>query len=141
MEYTIERLKNCIKCNDYRGFDSIDKDMIPILIELNEKGWKTSYCCSGHIEEIERSGYWNAYISFSNKLKKVPDIILFKEKTRKESKNGMYNKFEKGSNSFYWYGSNNKKMSIKEKEQERKQFINNLFNRVKELPEYEYRNN
>lgn len=141
-KYTLNRLSKCIaKCNDYRGLSSIDKEMIPILIELNEKGWETTFCCSGHKEQIENSGYWNAYITFSKKIKKIPDIKLFEARTRKDSKNGKYSRFEKNFNGFYWYGSNNKKMSIEEKERERKQFINDLFNCVKELPKYEYRNN
>ncbi len=141
-KYTIKRLEKCMDCcNDYRGIKSIDKDMIPILIELNEKGWKTNFCCSGHKEKIEKNGNWDAYITFSKKIKSIPNLIMFESRTKKEAKNGKYSRFEKGFNGFYWYGSSSNKMSVEEKELERKQFINDLFNCVKELPEYEYRNN
>jgi len=53
------RLK-CPKCKYY-----IDDELVPIIIELNKIGLKTSYCCSGH-----KGDY--AYLQFiGNSIKNI----------------------------------------------------------------------
>ena len=43
----------CSKCTDnlgdYINMVEIDKLMVPVITELNRKGWYTDFCCEGHI--------------------------------------------------------------------------------------------
>ena len=48
-----------IKCNG-RIFEC-DELMIPAIIELNQKGYDTQYCCSGHIWDYLGTGYISFY--------------------------------------------------------------------------------
>jgi len=38
---------------------------IPVIIELNKKGYKTTYSCSGHVYD----SYINSYIGFDEEIK------------------------------------------------------------------------
>ena len=137
MEYTKERLKKCLAMDEslinFVNVDEIDEDLIPLLIELNEKNWVTSFSCSGHKEEIEKQGRWNAYISFhlDNKVA-PPNIPLY---DLKKSKNKYSEKKDNGELNgyfYYWYGDKTK--SIDESEKERKQLMNDLLEWAKKLP-------
>jgi hypothetical protein len=129
-EYTIERLKKAIEKFKMSNLtvdeivEDIDKDMIPIIIELNEKNWITEGCCSGHLEQIEETGWWSAYLCFSNFLKNEPkDIPLF-DLNKKKNKN--FSKFDnKISYSYFWSGK---------EEKDRKQLMNDLLDWSKKLP-------
>ena len=140
MEYNFEELRDIIVAHKMKYFESfkyvddreqflkdakkelenelvdIDEDMIPILTELNKKGYYTTDCCSGHKEQIEKNGYYRAYISFEYK---VPDNIPLYTK----SKNYCY----------YWVGNSSKKTTVEEKENERKQLMNDLLEWAKNL--------
>lgn len=50
----------------HRKLFEIDENMIVPIRILNKKGYKTSYCCSGHIF----AGFFGGYIAFS------PDTVL-----------------------------------------------------------------
>ena len=52
----------------YKEYNNIDKEMIPILTELNEKGYRTDFSCAGHLEEIINNGRYEVYIVFHNYL-------------------------------------------------------------------------
>lgn len=61
--YTLERLKNCMDLGFIEvGYENIDEGMIPILTELNEKGYITEHSCEGHVKD----GFFDTYISFLN---------------------------------------------------------------------------
>ena len=143
MEYTKERLKKIIceyefcKCvyyyqmamvdidkqlwNDlWNEFDEIDDDLIPVLIELNEKGYRTDGCCSGHLEQIEKYGTWQIYLSFENDYD-------FKDIPLEKNKNGTYKLEYKG----------NKKKSVQEKNEDRLKAISDLLEWAKKLPKVE----
>ena len=45
----------------------IDDRMVPIIRELNNKGYKTTYCCSGH-EDIIKVNYVPYYLSLNERL-------------------------------------------------------------------------
>ena len=141
MEYTKERLKQTIceyefcKCvNLYQmamvdfdkslwdsiwdELDDIDDDLVPVLIELNEKGYRTDGCCSGHLEQIEKYGTWDIYISFQ-KIYDFKDIKL--------NKNGIYKLEYEG----------NKKATVQEKNEVRLKKIDELLEWAKKLPKIE----
>jgi len=53
----------CPKRTCYGDVVQIDELLIPTIILLNKKGYRTSYCCSGH---FTTSMYENAYIMFKH---------------------------------------------------------------------------
>lgn len=143
MEYTIERLLKSIceyefcKCIElYKDADApysddvyswiweelkdgIDEDFIPVLTELNEKGYHTSSCCSGHLEQIEKYGTWNIYLSFENDYD-LAGIPLDRRKNYL-----TYCSEYKG----------NKKATVQEKNEDRLRVLNELLKWAKTLPE------
>ena len=57
----------------------IDELMIPVIKTLNEKGYCTEYCCSGHYGD----GYTNTYIKFSEWVElpeELPDGFVYEER-------------------------------------------------------------
>ena len=62
-------------CGGVDVFD-IDECLIPVIKMLNEKGYLTEYCCSGHFWDSrpESDFYGGAYISF-NECVGIKDII------------------------------------------------------------------
>ena len=58
---TLYEDKMICKCGELIHFIRIDKNIADIILELNKKGYKTSQCCEGHIED----GYFHPYIYFS----------------------------------------------------------------------------
>lgn len=138
MEYSLERLKKCMCTDGFVDYDSvdlsgIDEDMIPILIELNEKDWVTCYSCSGHMEEIKKCGTWNAYIAFHlDNNTPPPNIPLYDLKDKKHNYSekkelGKYNGYF-----YYWYGDKTK--NEQEQEKERKELMKELLEWAKGLP-------
>lgn len=63
--YNQKTIKNDMcKAKDCHGdVVEIDELFIPVIAELNKKGYKTNYCCSGHIGEIS-----NSYIYFIDEI-------------------------------------------------------------------------
>lgn len=70
---------NCYKLTEIKGKSyfcncggpkfKIDENMIPIIFELNKKGYMTKACCSGHYKQLSSfsSGYlMKGYIYFAN---------------------------------------------------------------------------
>lgn len=70
---------NCYKLTETRGKTyfcncggpkfKIDENMIPIILELNKKGYKTKACCSGHYVQLHKWTSGNTmqgYIYFAN---------------------------------------------------------------------------
>ena len=58
--------------------EDIDECILPAIRLLNEKGYYTTYCCSGHYWDNEGSGYSYPYISFIPEIevdvfKNIPD--------------------------------------------------------------------
>lgn len=100
-------------------YNSIDEEMIPILIELNEKGYMTDFSCSGHLEEIEKDGRYNVYLVFHNLYNIDIKEIPFLENCKIEGR--IIN----------WYG--NKNGTIEEKENDRKRLMKELLEWTKKL--------
>jgi hypothetical protein len=82
----------------------IDELFIPVIAELNRKGYKTKYCCSGHIEDT-----FNSYIYFEDdiELPNLPDGYLFDKDafpqvnwTMWETKNTIRRLFDENKNNF-----------------------------------------
>ena len=70
-----KRIK-CInkKCNK-NNFIEIDELMIPTIIELNKKGYKTEFCCSGHINP--KSYYIEMpYLLFNSEINNIPNLPI-----------------------------------------------------------------
>lgn len=156
MEYTLDRLKKILINNDFvecefiilcsgkrdpnftkesftkdvienKCYDEIDEDLIPILIELNEKGYKTSMSCSGHLHQIENNGRYESFINFKRPYEFSKPIPLF---NKEKSKNKYSEIF---GNSYKWYG--NKNGSNEEKENDRKKLMKDLLEWAKGLEE------
>ena len=68
----------------------IDELMIPVIKTLNEKGYCTEYCCSGHYGD----GYTNTYIKFSEWVElpeELPDGFVHEERGNVIRKNYVDN--------------------------------------------------
>ena len=68
----------------------IDELMIPVIKTLNEKGYCTEYCCSGHYGD----GYTNTYIKFSEWVElpeELPDGFVYEERGNVIRKNYVDN--------------------------------------------------
>ena len=68
----------------------IDELMIPVIKTLNEKGYCTEYCCSGHYGD----GYTNTYIKFSELVElpeELPDGFVYEERGNVIRKNYVDN--------------------------------------------------
>lgn len=73
------------RCKGERVFVTIDEPLIKTIQNLNDKGVKTSFCCSGHPDEkIFHNLYFDeAYISFVDEKPenlKMPDGFMYKER-------------------------------------------------------------
>lgn len=90
--------KKCKKCGSL--LFEIDEIMIPIIKILNEKGYKTEYCCSSHTYGSSNSQ--NMYIKFSDNMQKIklcnlPFMFNWDTKTSENilrMKNKYWNKSE-----------------------------------------------
>lgn len=65
--------KICPKCG--KPVTEIDELITPTIIELNRKGYKTLYCCSGHL-----SSFNSFYIYFDGKMPEQIPPYLKKDK-------------------------------------------------------------
>ena len=82
MHETYKVCKNCFKiinrkeeCCYFNSTIDIDKNMYPLIKELNRKGYETKYCCEGDIEETDIEGFpaaehISSYISFGEDILK-----------------------------------------------------------------------
>ena len=102
--------------------NGIDADLIPVLTELNEKGYRTVACCSGHLEEIEKNGTWRIFISFDEDYD-LPGIPL----SEKNENFLSYSLEYKG----------NKKATVQEKNKARLKVLDELLEWAKKLPSIE----
>ena len=122
-EYTMERFLKSI--GGLRDSIPFDKEMIPIVTELNEKGYKTFACCQGHIREDLNCRGWNGYIGFCDKYEFDKEPPLFRVGMKYHNLVDGYSEIKKGR-IYYWYGSKSKKMNCAEREKERQQWINSM---------------
>jgi hypothetical protein len=64
-KYHAYTVGNCKKCGE--NVAEVDDMIIDTIILLNKKGYKTKFCCSGHLNE----NHFGTYIMFINR----PDIL------------------------------------------------------------------
>lgn len=57
----------------------IDKNIKPIIVKLNKKGYFTRFCCESHAEETGRKNIYTCmYINFHNEIpKELQNLKLF----------------------------------------------------------------
>lgn len=82
-------LQNCPKASCNGQVIEVDELMLPIIILLNQKGYYTEFCCSGHIYEgkecypyIAFDSYLNQVLSndeFKNLFKGLPECWVVEE--------------------------------------------------------------
>lgn len=143
-DYTIERLFACISPvdNNISPTYRVDAEMIPILTELNEKGWITEYACQGHYTPVNERVI--TYITFKHDYKFPTEAPLYNLDKNARRKVGSFTKIDvrsvyardKGnprycSRTYYWFGSKSKKIN---KEAQRQDLIKKLFEWSKNLP-------
>lgn len=91
INYSSYLIVTCPKC-DGRVVE-VDELMTPTIIELNKKGWKTTFCCSGHL--YNNGDKLGVYISFEGKV--IPPNLP--ENFIAESNGAIYHKTQKFNNS------------------------------------------
>ena len=129
MEYSLKQLKNYIPLSKR---DIIDEEMIPILCELNSKGYKTKFCCQGHTEE-EHLNRTNVYIVFADNYDFAIDYPSIERKgNKKYTKKVVRNNNLRLPLTLYFYTS--RKTSVEQQEKERQEFIKSIFEWSKALP-------
>lgn len=69
--YTYSANEKCYNCG--KPTFEIDDLMVPSIIELNKKGWKTNYCCSGHVYDYTNNV--GGYISFNMVGRAIDELI------------------------------------------------------------------
>ena len=72
----------CPKTNCIGEIVEVDELMIPVIIELNKKGYFTQYCCSGHFY----GQHPNGYIMFKKDID-IPNIPKYFK--RENNKKGL----------------------------------------------------
>ena len=81
--------KECTCNPTTRGFVEIDDEIVEHIRILNEKGYETTNCCAGHIENI----WFTPYITFKNKYNfdTMPELFTYNKRLK-----GLYytNKWE-----------------------------------------------
>lgn len=109
-----EILGNLIGMSAEHVESDIDKGMWDILIELNQKGYYTIFCCEGHPYNHEKFGedYWHGYLAFAKTYK-------FAEYPKNFFKVSHKRTF------FYWKGNG---------EDNRQKFLNDLLMWARCLP-------
>ena len=127
---TIKRLKNATRLDNSIPFD---EEMIPIITELNEKGYKTYVCCQGHIYKDLNCRGWHGYVGFVDKYEFAKQPPLYRVGIKYHSLVGSYSEIKKGR-IYYWFGSKSKKMNLEDRENERKEWIKNMTEWAKSLP-------
>lgn len=98
-----EKLANLIGTNAEMVENEIDKGMWDILINLNEKGYKTIFCCEGH---LDNNNNWQGYLAFAHTYK----FMEYPKNFFKVSHNRMF---------FYWKGNG---------EESRQKYLTELYN-------------
>jgi hypothetical protein len=91
-EYTPTDL--CPKANCIGRVVEIDDMILPVIIELNRKGWRTRYCCSGHTEDCS-----STYITFEDRYPgSMPEGFLAEHDERMTIRHEYYtrDRIEKG---------------------------------------------
>ena len=104
----IERLSNLTGMSIDTIEREIDSGMIDILIILNEKNYKTSACCEGHLRE---DNTWDGYIGCAHPY----DFVVYPMNFT-SVKNRIY---------YYWNGKG---------EESRQEFLHNLYDWALNLP-------
>lgn len=105
----------------------IDKEIMDIIIELNNKGYKTVGCCQGHWNDLY-NGYWATYIYFEHPLD-IENYPPLYDLTKKRGK--RYSVIEKNGKFFSWFGG--VKGTREEKRAEHKELIEEIREWVERL--------
>lgn len=128
--YTLDRLKKCLFSTNGYPLESIDEDMIPIITELNERGYYTMYCCQGHPSKDRR---WSAGITFNNIYDFPISVPLWENNKSSSVKHYSRKSINHSLNrsSYYWFGSTSKKI---DQESERKELMNTIYEWACSLP-------
>jgi hypothetical protein len=78
--YNQKTIKNnmCKVKNCYGDIVEIDELFVPVIIELNKKGYNTVACCSSHFDSNSHNAY-SSYIYFDDEYKfsSLPDGYMY----------------------------------------------------------------
>lgn len=139
MNYDLKTLMSLIDI-DRKTAKEFDEEMIPIIIELNSKGYKTLFCCQGHIDECQCIDYdyrMCTYIAFAEKYNFDIQPPEYERKgNSKYTKLWLRTPHSTLNCSIkmclYFYSS--RKTPLEQREEERKEYMEKLFEWVKALP-------
>lgn len=84
-----KRAHQCPKANCIGDIVVVDDFMVNTIVALNEKGYKTTYCCSGHVSDIN-ADFSSCCIRFSGEMEShiknnIPDGFAFFKPNREDS--------------------------------------------------------
>lgn len=99
--------------------NNIDEEMVDIIYELNNKGYKTFGCCQGHLDNKDDS--WHSYIGFSRAYEFYKYPLIDSYRMSKTSSSGLC---------LYWDGKG---------EENRKKCIEQILEWALYLPQCTYR--
>ncbi len=117
------QLDKCACNTSEKDLIRIDKDIQKHIRILNQKGYKTIFCCSGHAEEYAKYNFTDLYISF---LLTSENFITLPE--------GFYIKKQKNTFKTVMKYRFPKKLSKEEFENMHKKVLDDLLKWCNELP-------
>lgn len=120
-----KRLGELIRMTESEVIKNIDEEMIPIILVLNEKGYKTVACCQGHTKkELDMI---DIYIMFKDKFIEFGKPLLKSQNKRIKEKMWNPRPYSTHQHTVIRYDIKNKGLEYEIRELERKEAMRLLY--------------
>ena len=142
-----DEIKICTSCweeecvCDYEQYVFLDKNIADAIINMNLKGYRTSYSCEGHIETDDgktESRVLDIYFTTQQRFENLPEGFAYsKSKTRTDAHRTILYKYKNGT----LYARINKKYIPYDLEEDKQRHLGILKKWVDELPALDKKTN